>query len=284
MQTIGIYPNSKKTETIPVLHKTVQYLQEKGINVLIPEDIAILSGLPNLAAQRDTMKSSISLALTLGGDGTLLNIAKEMAPLEIPVCGINMGQLGFLTHIEVSGLIAGLERLIHGNYLLEERLMLAAVIVRNGQNICIPPALNDVVITKGSFARMIHLNLAISGQITETYPADGLIIATPTGSTGYSLSAGGPIISPNLKVTVITPICSHSLNSRSLIVSEEEEIAITLHSTHDDMALTIDGQKVYSLSSIDTILVRRSSQRALFVRFPDCGFYETLHNKLRRHD
>ncbi len=282
MHCIGIYPNPNKSNVTPVIHTAVQYLRSRGIEVLIPEDRTERVLLPELAADREYMKNRITLALTLGGDGTLLSVAKEMAETGIPVCGVNLGQLGFLTHIEVSGLEAGLERLISGDYLLEERLMLEPVIIRDGEALSLPPALNDVVITKGGFARLIRLNLYVSGQLTEIYAADGLIIATSTGSTGYSLSAGGPIISPNLKVTVITPICPHTLNSRSLIISEEEEVAITLQSSHDDIALTVDGQKAYRLFTDDQVIVRRSSHRALLVRFPDCGFYETLHTKLKR--
>lgn len=284
MYSIGIYPNIKKTTVAPVLHAVMEYLQSRQIEVLLPGEAAELYGLSRFGISREVMKERINLALTLGGDGTLLNVAKETASAGIPVCGVNLGQLGFLTHIEVSHLKEGLARLIEQDYLVEERLMLDAFIVRQEKTIALASALNDVVVTKGGFARLIRLNLFVAGQYTETYPADGLIVATSTGSTGYSLSAGGPIISPNLKVMVVTPICPHTLNSRSLIISEEEDILIRLQDTHDDVALTVDGQKVYSLLPDDTILVRRSAYRALLVRFTDCGFYETLHGKLKRDD
>jgi NAD+ kinase len=263
----------------------IEHCAKYAIQVLMPQDEANELQYPEFACNRKLMPEKISLALTLGGDGTLLNVAKEVAPAGIPVCGINLGQLGFLTHIEVSKLQAGLDQLFAGAYRIEERLMLETVIIRNKETIQLPPALNDVVVTKGGFSRLIRLNLYIDNQFTETYPADGLIVATSTGSTGYSLSAGGPIISPNLKVTVITPICPHSLNLRSLIISEEEEVKISFQATtHDDVALTVDGQKVYSLMADDNILVRRSALRAKLVRFLESGFYETLHSKLRRED
>ena len=282
MHCIGIYPNPKKLAAAPVLYTAIEYLKPRVARILIPEEAAHVFGLPAFAANRETLKEHISIALTLGGDGTLLNVAKEVALTGIPVCGVNLGQLGFLTHIEVSHLTKGLARLIEGDYLTEERLMLDTIIHRKETTLHLPSALNDVVVAKGGFARLIRLNLYVAGQLTETYPADGLIVATSTGSTGYSLSAGGPIISPHLKVIVITPICPHTLNSRSLIVSEEEEVMITLQEAHDDIALTVDGQTGYSLLPDDTIVVRRSPHRALLVRFPDCGFYETLHAKLRR--
>lgn len=285
MQIIGIYPNPKKAAVSTVLKMVIEYCAKYAIQVLMPQDEANELQYPEFACNRKLMSEKISLALTLGGDGTLLNVAKEVAPAGIPVCGINLGQLGFLTHIEVSKIQAGLQQLFAGDYRIEERLMLETVIIRNKETIQLPPALNDVVVTKGGFSRLIRLNLYIDNQFTETYPADGLIVATSTGSTGYSLSAGGPIISPNLKVTVITPICPHSLNSRSLIISEEEEVKISFQATtHDDVALTVDGQKVYSLMADDCILVRRSALRAKLVRFLENGFYETLHSKLRRED
>lgn len=285
MQIIGIYPNPKKAAVSTVLKMVIEHCAKYAIQVLMPQDEANELQYPEFACNRKLMPEKISLALTLGGDGTLLNVAKEVAPAGIPVCGINLGQLGFLTHIEVSKLQAGLDQLFAGAYRIEERLMLETVIIRNKETIQLPPALNDVVVTKGGFSRLIRLNLYIDNQFTETYPADGLIVATSTGSTGYSLSAGGPIISPNLKVTVITPICPHSLNLRSLIISEEEEVKISFQATtHDDVALTVDGQKVYSLMADDHILVRRSALRAKLVRFLESGFYETLHSKLRRED
>lgn len=285
MQIIGIYPNPKKAAVSTVLKMVIEHCANYAIKVLIPQDEANELQYPEFACNRKLMSEKISLALTLGGDGTLLNVAKEVASAGIPVCGINLGQLGFLTHIEVSKIQTGLQQLFAGAYRIEERLMLETVIIRNKETIQLPPALNDVVVTKGGFSRLIRLNLYIDNQFTETYPADGLIVATSTGSTGYSLSAGGPIISPNLKVTVITPICPHSLNSRSLIISEEEEVKISFQATtHDDVALTVDGQKVYSLMADDCILVRRSALRAKLVRFLESGFYETLHSKLRRED
>jgi len=285
VQIIGIYPNPKKAAVSTILKHVIEHCAKYAIKVLIPEEEAIELQYPELACSRKEMPHKISLALTLGGDGTLLNVAKEVASAEIPVCGINLGQLGFLTHIEVSKIQAGLDQLFTGDYRIEERLMLETVITRDQEAIALPPALNDVVVAKGGFSRLIRLNLFIDEQFTETYPADGLIVATSTGSTGYSLSAGGPIISPNLKVTVITPICPHSLNARSLIISEEEIVKISFQAaTHDDVALTVDGQKVYSLMADDSILVRRSPLRARLVRFLDNGFYETLHSKLRRDD
>jgi NAD+ kinase len=162
--------------------------------------------------------------------------------------------------------------------------MLDAVIERADARIHTSSALNDVVVAKGGFSRMIRLKLFIGGHLTATYPADGLIVATSTGSTGYSLSAGGPIVSPNLRVIVITPICPHSLNTRSMVVSDKEEVRIEMQATHDDIVLTVDGQTVYSLKTGDKVLVNRSHSSARFLKFDDKSYYDSLRLKLRRSD
>ena len=162
--------------------------------------------------------------------------------------------------------------------------MLEAVVDRPEGAIVSSSALNDVVIAKGGFSRMIRLKLYIGDCLTANYPADGLIVATATGSTGYSLSAGGPIVSPNLPVTIITPICPHSLNTRSLVVSDTEEIRIETQATYEDIVLTVDGQTLHNLRSGDRIFVRRSPFQARFLKLRGSSFYEGLRTKLRRSD
>lgn len=277
---IGIFPHVQKQGISAVLGLVVQRLLERGAEVALPADAAEEMGYPELGVARERMLKEIAVAVTLGGDGTLLSTARAAAPFGIPVCGINMGQLGFLTEVEPSEVNQALDRLVAGQYSIEERLMLDASIFRQGKSIFVSSAVNDVVVTKGGFARMIRLNLYIDGQLTANYPADGLIIATPTGSTGYSLSAGGPIVSPGLKVIVLTPICPHTLHSRSLIVAETEEIKVTVYATHQDIVLTMDGQTVHALQPNDTIIVRRSRYRAKFIRFNRAGYYETVYTKL----
>lgn len=284
MLTVGLFPNTKKQGINSVLNRIVQYFEERDVTVVLPEDAALELQCTNLAGKLDCIKSDITFGITLGGDGTLLNTAREIAPFGIPVCGINMGNLGFLTEIELPDLSSALDRLIKGDYYIEERLMLDAIVIRNGNPIYISPALNDVVVAKGGFSRMIKLKLFIDEELTAEYPADGLIIATSTGSTGYSLSSGGPIINPQLKVIVITPICPHTLQSRPLVISEEEEIKVKMQATHDDIVLTVDGQTVYNLLPDDVVVVRRSPFRARFIKFTGKSYYETLRTKLRRGD
>lgn len=284
MLTIGLFPNMNKQSVSTVLSWMVQYLKEQGVRVVLPEKVADELNYPELAYNYESIRDDITLGITLGGDGTLLNIAREVAAAGVPICGVNMGQLGFLTEIELPDLSSALDKLIRGEYRIEERLMLDAMVVRNNTQIYVSSALNDIVVAKGGFSRLIRLGLYIDGELTAKYPADGLIIATSTGSTGYSLSAGGPIVNPNLKVIVLTPICPHTLQTRSLIISEEEPVQIKMQATHNDIMLTVDGQTVYSLLPDDEVLVKKSPFRARFVRLNGKSYYETLHTKLRRGD
>lgn len=284
MFTVGIFPNTKKQNVNQILAFILQYLKKRNVKVLLPKDAAEIMGYSDLASDIKTMKDTIKIGITLGGDGTLLNTAREICTAGIPICGVNLGQLGFLTEIEIPELSNALEQIISGSYTVEERLMLDSVVVRGGNDIYISTALNDVVITKGGFSRLIKLELYIDEQLTAKYPADGLIISTSTGSTGYSLSAGGPIVNPNLKVIVLTPICPHTLQTRSLVISEDEKIRVGMRATHEDIVLTVDGQKVFNLLPDDVVVVRRSPNRAKFVKLYGKNYYEKLRTKLRRGD
>jgi NAD+ kinase len=280
--TVGLFPNANKQTVVTVLDRMVQYFQERGVCVLLPKDVAQKIGYPDLGCSQQDMVKNIRVGITIGGDGTLLNTAREVASAGIPICGINMGKLGFLTEVELPELASSLDKLISGEYQIEEHLMLDAMIIRKNRKIYVSTALNDIVISKNGVSRMIKFNLSIDNEQTANYAADGLIIATATGSTGYSLSAGGPIINPLLKVMVLTPICSHTLHVRPLVISEEEEIKVEMIANQEDVVLTIDGQTVYSLLPSDTVLVKRSSFRAKFIRLNNRSYYETLRTKLWR--
>lgn len=282
MLTIGIFPNAKKQSVGSVLGWMVQYLKENGVRVLLSEDAAQKMEYPDLACNAETMLSEINMGITLGGDGTLLSTSRKIAAAGIPICGINMGQLGFLTEVELPDLRSALDKLIHEEYQIEERSMLDAMIVREHTILHASSALNDVVISKSGVSRMMKLKLYVDNELTANYAADGLIIATATGSTGYSLSAGGPIINPKLKVVVLTPICPHTLHAKSLVISEDEEVKISMVSNQEDAVLTMDGQNVYHLLPDDIVLVKRAPFRARFIKFNGRSYYETLRAKLWR--
>jgi NAD+ kinase len=272
----------KKQGINTVLGWLIQHCKERNVRVLLPAAAAKAVDALSLGCDYGRIKDEIDLAITLGGDGTLLSVAREVAPKGIPICGVNLGQLGYLTEIEVPELTPAMDKLIKGDYSIEERLMLDAVILRDGKELFVSSAVNDVVITKGGFSRMIRLSLHLDGELAATYPADGLIVATSTGSTGYSLSAGGPIVNPRLKVIVLTPICPHTLHSRSLLAAEDEEIKVTVQATHDDIVLTIDGQSVHKLQPDDAVIVRRSPVSARFVLLGGRTYSQTLRTKLWR--
>lgn len=284
MLTFGLFPNTSKQNVKEVIGKIISYLTERKVRVLIPENIANKMVFPGFSCPKDIIMTEAALGITMGGDGTMLQAAREVALYGMPVCGINMGQLGFLAEIEVNEQWPLLDRLIKGDYFIEERLMLDVTVIRQKEAFYISPALNDAVVTKGGFSRMVGLKLFIDGELTMDYPADGIIVATSTGSTGYSLSAGGPIINPNLRVLVITPICPHTLQARSLVFSEKEEIQIKMQAAHNDIVLTVDGQIVFPLMPDDTVKIERSPFRARFIRFAEKSYYQALRTKLRRGD
>lgn len=281
MLTVGLFPNLKKVQVDSVLHKIIDYLSERQVKAIVPAEAAEIMGFSELACSTMGL-SDIDVALSLGGDGTFMNIARNIASRQIPVCGVNLGKLGFLTEVEIGEIDCALDRLIAGQYHIEERLMLTATVERSGKQIHSSLALNDIVVTKNGYSRMIGLNLFVNDVYTANYPADGLIIATPTGATAYSLSAGGPFVEPSLKVMVITPICSHSLHSRSLIVSEADKITITLDDTNAEVVLSADGQTTVKLITSDKILIKRAPDRARFIRFYDKSYFDILRNKLYR--
>lgn len=282
MLTIGIFPNIKKPSVQTVLGWIIQYMKEKNVRVVIPVGEKYDREYEEFAPFLTHSIQGLDVALTLGGDGTLLNTARIVSPQSIPLCGINMGQLGFLTEIEIPELKGCLDKVIAQQYTISERTMLLVEVKRNSQTKYTSHALNDVVISKGGFSRLIKIKLYVEDVLTAQYPSDGVIIATSTGSTGYSLSAGGPIVNPNLRVFVVTPICPHTLNARPLIISENEKIKIDIQATHDDITLTVDGQKVYNLQPDDIVRIGRAPFRAKFVKVNSRSYYEMLQSKLRR--
>lgn len=284
MLTIGIFPNSAKSDVAIVLDKIIKQLRTQSVKIFLPEEAAVSLGYSELALPRDVIKNQIDVAITLGGDGTLLSTTRDIAAAGIPICGINMGRLGFLTEVELPELDDKITKLIHSDYEIEERLMLDAIVRKDGHDMKVSSALNDVVITKGGFSRMLRLQLYIDDIFTANYQADGLIIATSTGSTGYSLSAGGPIINPNLKIVLITPICPHTLSARSLIISSDEKVRVNTESTNADVVLTVDGQIVHHLAPGDEVIIKRTAYSAKFIKFAGKNYYETLRTKLWRGD
>ena len=221
----------------------------------------------------------VDLILVLGGDGTLLKVAQEAAIHGIPILGINFGHLGFLSELEKEDLKI-LERMLHGKYQIEERMMLKCTVLSDSETKSYY-GLNDIVISRGAMPRMIHFNIHVESQCVEEYIADGLILATPTGSTAYSLSAGGPIVEPNTDLMIATPICPHSLKSRSLIISGERKVKIGLDEAYNAAAfLSVDGMENINVPSSADIIIEKAEYTTKLLRVTDKNFYSILKEKL----
>lgn len=222
--------------------------------------------------------------LVLGGDGTLLKVAGEIEDIDIPLYGINLGTVGFLTEGEVSGLNTILDRLLSDDFSIEERMMIKGVVKKTDGTEYRKRSLNDIVISRAGFSRLIGLNVSVGGSLLDAYEADGVVVATPTGSTGYNLSAGGPIVSPTASLMVITPVSPHSLTSKSIVLSGDEKISIEIgkkRKTQDTEAIvSFDGGNAVELSAGDVVNIYRSNRITKLIKANDVNFYEILRNKL----
>ncbi|MEK6533459.1 MAG: NAD(+)/NADH kinase, partial [Nitrospirota bacterium] len=240
-KSIGILTKPKFPEVKETLQSVVAWLRAKNIVALLDTTSAALLGETG-GIQKTQLASQADVLLVLGGDGTMLNAARLAGERGIPILGVNMGGLGFLTEVRLENLYPSLDRVFANDFVLDERLMLKTHVHRHGETVTQGAVLNDVVISKGTLARMIELKIAIQGEFVTNLRGDGLIISTPTGSTAYSLSAGGPILAPAVQSLVLTPICPHTLTHRPLIVPAEAEIEVTLTSKDDGAMATMDGQ------------------------------------------
>ncbi|GHV16258.1 hypothetical protein FACS189425_00200 [Clostridia bacterium] len=262
MRTIAIIPNVDKDNALINTTKIANTLTTMCIN---PAVIKLGGDVPDHA----------EMIIVLGGDGTILSCARKYASTGIPILGLNLGRLGFLAELEREDLDV-LKLVVEGNYDVSKRMMLD--VSHNGQKFT---ALNDIVVSRGSFSRIMNINIFLDDKFANSYTADGLIISTPTGSTAYSLSAGGPIVEPSMELMIITPICPHDLTSRSIIVPPERSISITIENPEEHEAtLTIDGQQMQKICNDTNILINKSAISANLIRSPKHSFYDTLRRKL----
>lgn len=282
-KNIGILTKPKFPEVKPTLEGVVSWLRERAITVLLDTTSAALLKEPG-GIQKTHLVGQADVLLVLGGDGTILSAARLAAERSIPILGVNMGGLGFLTEVRLDALYASLDRVFANDFVLDERLMLQTHVHRHGETVARGVVLNDIVISKGTLARMIELRIAIQGQFLTNLRADGLIVSTPTGSTAYSLSAGGPIINPAVKALILTPISPHTLTHRPLIVPENVEIEVTLTSKDDGAMATLDGQVRIAMVQGDTAVIQTTDHRTKLIRFPESRYYEVLREKLKWGD
>lgn len=282
MNTIGLAPNPLKIETVRMTCELVCWLRERGIKPIISSDIASEIGKPELGGSEEDVARA-DMLMVLGGDGTILRWSRLAVPNGTPIMGVNFGKYGFITEIHPSQVIPSLTKVLTGDYYVSERVVLKATLRRNDEIVGTYSALNDVVVSKGPLARMQALHLYVGGKFIVTYDADGIIVATPTGSTAYSLSAGGPVVHPDVSVMIVTPICPHTLNVRSLVVPDNETIQLIGECGHGELEtmLTIDGQLGEHLTCSDVVEIGKSENRAKLIQMAPMSFYDKLQIRLR---
>jgi NAD+ kinase len=271
---VGVVAKAASDEALQTAAELDEWLARRGLEVHLEEASLRNEGVPFVQGLDP------DLVVVLGGDGTLLSVARAL-PRPTPILGVNMGSLGFLTEINRSELYPTLVRVLAGNYALEERSLLRVELVRAAAEPSVYRVLNDAVIGKSALSRIIELTLAVDGTLVGRFRADGLIISTPTGSTAYNLSSGGPILFPQLPVSVITPICPHTLSLRPLVVPDTSAIEVTLQTEREEVYLTLDGQEGAPLSHQDRVRIRRSDTVVRLVKAASRTFYESLRGKLR---
>lgn len=281
MKVIGLIVNTDKQAALDVSAAVARTIESRGVRVLTEENVAVLIGRPELAADEDALASS-DLLMIFGGDGTVLRASRMVAPKGTPMLGVHFGQYGFITQIHPPDLNAALDRVLGGDFEVEERLMLKAELSRGDEILESLTALNDVVVSKGPLARMLNLHTLVAERHVATYAADGIIVSSPTGSTAYSLSAGGPVVNPNVRVLIITPICPHTLNARSLVIPEDEGVQIIAEcEPHErDVMMTVDGQIGIPIQCGDKISVRKADFPARLVVLDPWHFYDKLRSRL----
>ena len=281
MKRVGIVAKPGASEARGVVAELLAWLAARGLGAVLEKETAALvpaATVPSVG--KAELPAQVDLLVVLGGDGTLLSMARAVGDLGVPLLGVNLGGLGFLTATTLDEMFPALEAVLAGRMAVDERLMLTVRVLRGGQRLCEYPALNDVVITKAAMSRIIDLAVSIEGQHATAYRADGLIIATPTGSTAYGLSAGGPILFPTMDALVLTPICSHTLTNRPIVIPGNHRVEVTLLADQEVMA-TVDGQIGVNLKMGDTVEVVKAAARIRLVRFPQKGFFSVLRTKLK---
>ena len=253
------------------------WLTRRGLEVMLDEHLVELAGLP--AERRFKYDAPCDLIVVLGGDGTLLSVARSLGN-GTPILGVNMGNLGFLTELNRAELYPALVRALAGKYSIEERALLAVELQRSDGPPLAYRALNDAVVAKTALSRIIELSLTVDGELVSRFRADGLIVSTPTGSTAYNLSAGGPIMQPRLPVMVLTPICPHSLSLRPIVVPDASRVEITLETQREEVYLTLDGQEGTTIGYGETASVTRDGRSVRLMRLSGRTYFDGLRGKL----
>ena len=278
-KSVCLIAHRTRTEAHAFALEVIDWLQAREIEVCLDTDSALKLGRTTLARKEDDWKD-VDFIVTLGGDGTILTAARLAAPLGIPILGVHMGQFGFIAETHPDDLFPHLEELLIGQMQIEERLMIQAEIVRDGVTFHKAIGLNDVVL-KSKMSRLLNLKTSLGGAHFATFPADGVAISTPTGSTGYALSAGGPLVEPSVQVLLLVPICPHTLSARPMIVPAHETIQIEIEADGDDVMFAIDGVEPVTLMSGDSVVIQRSEYTTKLILLNHASFYVKVQNRYR---
>lgn len=279
---VGVVAKAASRDAIHTAHELSEWLRRRDLEVVLDEAALRAQTGPRPQAGEVAFRSqdSYDLVVVLGGDGTLLSVARTLTP-GVPILGVNLGNLGFLTEVNRGELYPALVRVLDGDFQTEERPLLEVELRRRGGGSSVFRVLNDAVVNKSALARIIQLTLQVDGHLIARYRSDGIIISTPTGSTAYNLSAGGPIVHPLLPVVLLTPICPHALSLRPIVVPSEGLIEVTLETPREEVYLTLDGQEGTSLGQGDTVRATRSKDVVRLVKVSSRSFYDQLCGKLR---
>lgn len=286
MDKFCIITNKNKDINYEITNKVRQYLKDNNKECIILE-----CNNENCLGPYTDIKSipvDTDCIIVLGGDGTILQATHDISGTDIPILGINIGTLGFLAEIEVNNMYEALDSLFRDEYVLEHRMKLKGSITRGNEKIYIGNALNEIVIERSGFSRVISLGVYVNGEFVNRYRGDGILISTPTGSTGYNLSAGGPVVTPDNQVIIITPICTHNLNSRSIVLTSKDKIRVKIEiskkTQRDEVLATYDGQEAISLHAEDIIEIEKSEETTKFVKIKTNNFFEILRTKLGNNE
>lgn len=281
MKTVGIVPNYNKEPAMKLVNELAEFLLKKECKVVLTYKIAEMTGLNDLGVTKYELYSKSDFIIVLGGDGTLLDTGRKAAKFGTPLLGINMGTMGFLATADGSEAETAIEKVLNGEYKIEKRLMLESEIISDTDNPKQYIAVNDVCISRGVFTKITEYDIYVNEEYLATFRADGIIISTPTGSTAYNLSAGGPVLKPDIACMVITPICPHSLHSRSIVVSADDTVRIEASfGSNGDIIMSMDGQTSVILNNGDIINVRKSANSINIIKTNTRSFYEILRKKL----
>ena len=281
IKKVGITSKPKKAEVREVVPSLIHWFRDRQVEVFVDKETAATLDGREKSLTRNEMPGQVDLIVVLGGDGTLLATARALNRKPVPLLAVNLGGLGFLTVITREELFATLELVLAGNLRSERRVQIEADIVRADEVIASYLALNDAVLNKGAIARVLDFDVWIDNKFISTYKSDGLIVSTPTGSTAYSLAAGGPVIIPSVAAFIVTPICAHTLTNRPIVLPDSAIIEVAVKSQRESVYLTVDGQVGIALRSDDTVRIKRAASHVELIQSPHKTYFEILRQKLK---